>query len=75
MKVKLFGSLKTFTGGRGLIEIKIDSEKRVKDIISSLRIPDNYVFLIEKGEIPIPRDFVLEDNDEVVSGNKVVLKR
>ncbi len=65
MRVKLFGTLKTFTGGRGLVEIKIDSEKRVSDIIGSLNIPENYVFLIEKAGKSIQKDFMLSDNDEI----------
>ena len=65
MRVKVFGILKTFVGGRELIEISLHSEKRVNDIIGCLNIPDNYVFLVEKSGKPVPKDLVLSNDDEI----------
>ena len=65
MKIKLFGTLKTFTGGRELIEIKLDSEKRISDIFASLNIPESHVFLIEKSGKSLQKDSMVSDNDEI----------
>jgi sulfur carrier protein ThiS len=65
MKIKIYGVLRTFRDGNDLIDIKIDSEKRVRDIIEILKIPDNYVSLIVREGRPIGKDSIVDDADRI----------
>jgi sulfur carrier protein ThiS len=65
MKVRAFGSLKIYTEGKDLIEIDIDSERRVQDIIGSLNIPENYVYIIEKNGETVEKDMIVNNSDQI----------
>jgi sulfur carrier protein ThiS len=65
MKVKVFGLLKKYTDNKDVVEIEIDSEKRVGDIIGSLNIPEGYVYIIEKNGNLVKRDTVVNNNDQI----------
>ena len=65
MKVKVFGLLKKYTDNKDVIEIEIDSEKRVGDIIGSLNIPESYVYIIEKNGNPVIKDAVVNNDDQI----------
>jgi len=65
MKVKVFGLLKKYTGNKDVIEIEIDSEKKVGDIIGSLNIPENNVYIIEKNGNPVGRDTRVNNDDQI----------
>ena len=65
MKVKVFGLLKKYTDNKDVIEIEVDSEKRVGDIIGSLNIPESYVYIIEKNGNPVKKDTVVNNDDRI----------
>jgi sulfur carrier protein ThiS len=65
MQIKIYGVLRTFRDGNDLIDIKIDGQKRVRDIIEILKIPDNYVSLIVREGRPIGKDSIVADADRI----------
>jgi len=65
MKVKVFGVLRTYTDGKKVIEITVTSEKRVKDVIEMLNIPDQLVSLVESGGKTIGKDSIIDDACEI----------
>jgi len=65
MKVKVFGVLRTYTDGKIVIEITINSEKRVRDVIEMLNIPDQLVSLVESGGKAIGKDSIIDDTSEI----------
>ena len=65
MKVKVFGVLRKYTDGKKEIEITVTSEKKVKDVIKLLNIPDHYVSLVESGGRAIGKDSIIDDTCEI----------
>ena len=48
-----------------MIEITVTSEKRVKDVIKMLNIPDQFVSLVESGGKAIGKDSIIDDACEI----------
>jgi molybdopterin converting factor small subunit len=65
MKVKVFGVLRKYTDDKKMIELTITSEKRVKDVIKMLNIPDQFVSLVESGGKAIGKDSIIDDACEI----------
>ena len=65
MKVKVFGVLRKYTDGKKVIEVTVTSEKRVKDVIEMLNIPDRFVSLVECGGKAIGKDSIIDDSSEI----------
>ena len=65
MKIKLFGTVKEFLG-KNEITIEIKEELTAGEVIKKLKIPEKYVFIIEKDGKPISKETKLNNNDTIV---------
>ncbi|MHC4446130.1 MAG: MoaD/ThiS family protein [Planctomycetota bacterium] len=65
MKIKVFGVLRKYTDGKKVVEVTVTSEKRVKDVIEMLNIPDQFVSLVESGGKAIGKDSIIDDGSEI----------
>ncbi len=65
MKVKVFGVLRKYTNGKKVIEVSVTSEKRVKESIEMLNIPDHFVSLVESDGKAIGKDAIIDDACEI----------
>jgi sulfur carrier protein ThiS len=65
MRIKLYGRLRQYVGGRGSIEVNLDTQKTVTDVIRALHIPENEVYVVERAGRAIDRDSPVNNADEI----------
>ena len=65
MRVKLYGRLRQYVGGRGWVEIDLDSERTVNDVIRALQVPENEVYVVERAGRPIEKDSPVNNTDGI----------
>lgn len=65
IRIKLFGGLRKYVGGRATVELYVYSQLSVREVIAALNIPDQFVYLVEKGGKAVDKNTIVEDEEEI----------